>query len=129
MSIEPLAFHGEEQISRLHCAGIDRITFCVRGAIEVAFGADQLGNLAQRQLHFAAFTVEPPNPSAASASRATSTSLNGTGPLFKTWTCSCPLPAINTMSPGRASPIAKAIALRRSGSITKVTPDRSRDRK
>ena len=48
--------------------------------------------------------------SARSASRATSRSSNGTMRPAISWPCSCPLPAITTTSPGRASSIARAIA-------------------
>ena len=58
----------------------------------------------------------------ASASRATTRSSNGSFSPPISWPCSCPLPAITTTSPGSASPTARAIAARRSGSISTFVP-------
>src|SRR4029079_10872864 len=57
-------------------------------------------------------------PSRRSASRATSRSSNGIVPSANCFPCSWPFPAITTTSPSAASPIARAIALRRSGSTS-----------
>src|SRR5262245_13308234 len=70
------------------------------------------------------FPVERLQPAAAfvsflSSSLATSRSSNGTfRPFSYSWPCSCPLPAITTMSPWPARPSAIAIAARRSCSTT-----------
>ena len=54
-----------------------------------------------------------------SSSRATSRSSNGTlRPASNSWPCSCPLPAITTVSPPAAASSASAIAARRSGSTS-----------
>ena len=87
----------------------------------VVFARDQAGagggrDLGRRQLDHAARRA-----SARSASRATSRSSNGTlRPPSNSWPCSCPLPAIRTMSPARACSTARSIAARRSGSISSV---------
>ena len=55
---------------------------------------------------------------AASASRATTVSSNGTDCLANTCRCSCPLPAITTTSPGRASRTPRSIASDRSRTVS-----------
>ena len=65
-----------------------------------------------------------------SSSRATSRSSKGIlRPPSNSWPCSCPLPAITTVSPGSARPSASAIAARRSTSTsTPLARRRSRRR-
>ena len=58
-----------------------------------------------------------------SSSLATSRSSNGIfRPPSNSWPCSCPLPAITTVSPGSAAASASAIAARRSGSTRMPRP-------
>src|SRR5882672_2622297 len=124
VAIQPFAFHRKEKLARSDGSRVDGI--CLRHIFERKLSPrrNKLRNPDERQLHFAApaCAASHSNPAARSASRATSRSSKGADPSRVTCTFSCPLPASRTMSPGRASPMASAIALRRSASTLYFTP-------
>src|SRR5260370_23781067 len=124
MPIQPLALDRKEKLASRHRAGVDGIGLRHFFGQELSRRGNKLGDSGDRQLHLAApaEAASHSNPAARRAPRATSRSSNGADPSRVTATFSCPLPANNTMSPGRASPMASAIALRRSTSTLYFTP-------
>src|SRR5258708_15409874 len=124
MPIQPLALDRKEKLASRHRAGVDGIGLRHFFGQELSRRGNNLGDSGDRKLHLAApaEAASHSNPAARRAPRATSRSSNGADPSRVTCTFSCPLPANNTMSPGRASPMASAIALRRSTSTLYFTP-------
>src|SRR6202050_316133 len=139
VTVESIAFNREEKLSRsnrarvdgISCDGItpgdlrEQISVCADSRLGYPYicGRDKLGDFRERQLHAGALRVcAHSNPTPRKAPRATATSSKACDPSRVTCTFSCPLPASRTISPGRASAMASAIALRRSTSTRYFTP-------
>src|SRR6185312_5866854 len=103
----------EEEVAGAGGRGVDhRAGRRLRGARDEHPRSGGLGYLRAAEPHAGL-------PSLRSSSRATSRSSKGTFlPPSNSCPCSCPLPAITTVSPGLARPSASAIAARRSTSTT-----------
>src|SRR6267143_1760782 len=118
VAVQPFPFHREEKLTGLHRPRVDGISQRNIIGHVLARGRNELADSGQRQSHIrgpaAALAASQSNPASRNASRATSTSSKGRDPSRVTCIFSCPLPASRTMSPGRASPIASAMAFLRS---------------
>src|SRR5271170_3558907 len=129
VAIEAPAFNSEEQFSPPNGARVDGVRLrdffadSQGGCPHTRRRGNELRDLRERQLHARFPTAgSHSNPAAPRTSRATSTSSKGIVPSRVTCTFSWPLPASRTISPGRASLMASAIALRRSTSTLYFTP-------
>src|SRR5882757_1769615 len=112
MPIQPFAANRKEQLRSANRSRIDSIPHRLCQRIELTISMNPIRNLPQCQLHAISFNT----------SAATATSSKGTVLSFNICTFSCPLPAIKTISPGRAARIAIAIAPARSSSTTQSVP-------
>ena len=117
-AVDVLAHETDEQVAGLDLAVVDHHA---RGT------AGSVAHAASRR------PPRPPGPrdqeiTTAIASRATAESSNGSlRPPSNSCPCSCPLPAITTTSPGRASEIAWKIVARRSASRSTDRVRRTRE--
>ena len=109
VAVEPLAANRDEQIARRQRARVDRHTArSRRAAIARRPAARRSRRRPPRRVSGRRGSTRSRHPSTplrrrASAARATSTSSNGRRRSPMTWYFSCPLPAISTRSPRRAS--------------------------
>src|SRR5216683_3772356 len=118
VTVQPFPFHRKEKLTGLYRPRVDGVSPGNIISLVLARGCNELADSRQWQSHVrvsaAALAASQSNPASRNASRATSTSSKGHDPSRVTCIFSCPLPASRTMSPGRASPIASAMAFLRS---------------